>query len=467
MANGKRPRSSRRTASSRKAGTTDNPDKVGKAAARRNGSTSGSGSAARGSAARRYDDERRLTGGSRGGDNAGGGAGRDRRGGYGGSGFRALSNPLWCYHGFRIAVIALTCFGVIMVFSSSAVTMISLGVSPWKQAITQGVYCVLGFVLGIAAMHVPVAAYRRFGFLFLCFAIALQLVTLTPLGVSVNGNSGWIGIPGVFTMQPAEVVKLALCVWMPTAMESSTRRYAAEGLKAYALPSGMFAACLLAVMAGKDLGTAMILVFIGAAALLVGGFPLRWFGGIAALLVVFIAAFVVTSPNRMKRILAAYQPCSANDVADVCYQAIHAKYAMGSGGLLGVGIGNSREKWNYLPEAHNDFIFAIIGEETGFLGAVMVIVLFAIVGWCLICVALQTQKRYVSMVLVCIAVWLVGQGLVNIMVVIGLLPVMGVPLPFVSAGGSSLIMCLVAAGVGASMMRAQPQISAGTSALNA
>jgi cell division protein FtsW len=210
----------------------------------------------------------------------------------------------------------------------------------------------------------------------------------------------------------------------------------------------------------------MILVFIGAVAMLIGGFPLRWFFGIVVLLVVFIVAFVVTSPNRMKRILAAYQPCTSDDVAGVCYQAIHAKYAMGSGGLLGVGIGNSREKWNYLPEAHNDFIFAIIGEETGFIGAVMVIVLFAILGWCLVCVALQMKNRYVAMVLVCIAMWLVGQALVNIMVVIGFLPVMGVPLPFVSAGGSSLIMCLIAAGVGVSMMRVHPQINAGTSTLN-
>ncbi|MCH4209263.1 peptidoglycan glycosyltransferase FtsW [Bifidobacterium sp.] len=381
-------------------------------------------------------------------------------------GVRALSNPLWCYNGFRIAVVLLTCFGVIMVFSSSAITMISRGASPWKQALSQGVYCVLGFALGIMAMVVPVKAYRRFGFVLVCLAIGLQLLTMTPLGVSVNGNSGWIGIKGVFTMQPAEVVKLALCIWLPAGMELAKRRYGKDGIKAYGLPIGMFALCLMAVMAGKDLGTALILVFIGVTALLIGGFPMRWLLSMGVLLAAFIAAFVITSPNRMQRILSAYQPCSADQAIDECYQAIHAKYAMGSGGLLGVGIGNSREKWNYLPEAHNDFIFAIIGEETGFIGAVMVILMFVALGWCLVSVAMQSESRYVSMVLVCIAIWLVGQGLVNIMVVIGLLPVMGVPMPFVSAGGSSLIMCLVAAGVAVSMMRAHPQISAGTSALN-
>ena len=129
-------------------------------------------------------------------------------------------------------------------------------------------------------------------------------------------------------------------------------------------------------------------------------------------------------------------------------------------GLLGVGIGNSREKWNYLPAAHNDFIFAIICEETGFIGGALVILLFVVIGWCLIAMALQMRDRYASMVLICIAAWLVGQGLVNIAVVVGLLPVMGVPMPFVSAGGSSLIMCLAAAGAAVSMMREHPQVKA-------
>ncbi|MEK0216691.1 putative peptidoglycan glycosyltransferase FtsW [Bifidobacterium mongoliense] len=381
------------------------------------------------------------------------------------TGIRALLNPIWCYHGFRIAVLALTCFGVVMVFSSSAVTMISQGSSPWKQALSQGGYCILGLILGWVASRVPHGTYQRYGFRFVCGSIVLQLLTITPLGVSVNGNAGWIGIPGVFTMQPAEIVKLALCIWMPSAMLVAVERYEQLGLKAYTKPVGVFVCTLGAVMVGKDLGTTMILVFIGVTSLLIGGFPGRWLSGVGAVLAVCIALFVIGSPNRMRRIMATYQPCTTDAQQDVCYQAIHAKFAMGSGGLLGVGIGNSREKWNYLPEAHNDFIYAIIGEETGFLGAVMVIALFAVLGWSLVCVALHMRHRYVSTVLVCITVWIVGQALVNIMVVVGLLPVMGIPMPFISAGGSSLIMCLVAAGVAASMMRAQPQIKAATATL--
>ena len=132
-----------------------------------------------------------------------------------------------------------------------------------------------------------------------------------------------------------------------------------------------------------------------------------------------------------------------------------------------MGIGNSREKWDYLPEAHNDFIFAIIGEETGFVGAATVILLFVVMGWSLVCVAVQMPHRYESLVLMCIAVWLTGQGLINIMVVVGLLPVMGVPMPFISAGGSSLIMCLTAAGVAVSMMRTHPEIKEGSAVIRA
>lgn len=373
------------------------------------------------------------------------------------SGIRSLTNPLWCYHGFRIVVVILTCFGVVMVFSSSTVSLISSGQSPWKQALSQSLYCVIGLAVGFAAMHVSVEGYRRITFVLLIIALLAQLSTMTGLGVSVNGNSGWIAI-GPVTAQPAEFMKLVLCLWLPKALGASAKTYPTQGAKAFAMPAGVFALCLGTVLLGKDLGTALIIIAIGVVAFLLSGFPMRWFLAISAVLVAVIGVFVVTSPNRMKRIFAAYQTCTSEQAQQVCYQAIHAKYAMASGGLLGVGIGNSKEKWNYLPEAHNDFIFAIIGEETGFVGAAAVILLFVIMGWCLVVVALQTRDSYASMVLLCITTWIVGQGLVNVMVVVGLFPVMGVPMPFVSAGGSSLIMCLTAAGVAVSMMRRQSQI---------
>ena len=178
-------------------------------------------------------------------------------------------------------------------------------------------------------------------------------------------------------------------------------------------------------------------------AFLIVGFPGKWMGVGVLGAVVMVGALAVSSPNRLRRILATYGDCSAADAQSVCYQTIHAKYAIASGGFLGLGIGNSREKWNYLPAAHNDFIFAIIGEETGFVGCAIV---------------LQVTDRYVAMVLMCVAIWIVGQAMVNIGVVVGVFPVLGVPMPFVSAGGSSMIMCLTEAGLVVVLMRSQPQI---------
>ncbi|OZG63506.1 cell division protein FtsW [Bifidobacterium lemurum] len=373
------------------------------------------------------------------------------------TGWRALLNPLWCYNGFRVAVAALTCFGLIMVFSSSTVTSTSAGESPFAELVSQGLYCVIGLAFGFVTMMIPLRIWRRFNVLVMLAALVLQALTFTPLGVDAYGNVGWIKL-GPVNIQPAEFMKFAICVWLPSALLTCGKRYAKEGLKAYVMPIALYGLGLALVLGGKDLGTAMIIVFIGVAAFLVSGFPLKWMAVFGAAVSALVLALVISSPNRMRRIFAAYGDCSAADAQTVCYQSTHARYAIASGGLLGVGIGNSREKWNYLPAAHNDFIFAIIGEETGFVGCAIVILLFVIIGWCMIVVALQIRNRYVSIVLMCVTMWLVGQALVNIGVVVGVFPVLGVPMPFISSGGSSMVMCLGAAGLVCGLMRSQPQI---------
>lgn len=382
------------------------------------------------------------------------------------TGWRALLNPLWCYHGFRMAVAVLTVFGLVMVFSSSAATMAAKGQAPYKELISQGLFCVIGLVVGVVAAFLPVKLYRHAGILAVGFAMFLQALTFTPLGHNAGGNTGWIYI-GSVSIQPAEIMKFALCIWLPAALMSASRRYERGEVlwRAYGVAVGVYGLCVLLVIGGKDLGTAMILVFIGIVAFLVGGFPLKWMGLFTAVMAVGVILLVATSKNRRDRILAAYTACSDTQTQGVCFQSIHARYAMASGGFLGVGLGNSREKWNYLPEAHNDFIFAIIGEETGFVGAATIILMFCVLIWCLTWMALQIKDRYVSMALMCVTVWLGGQALVNIGVVVGIFPVLGVPMPFVSSGGSSLVMCLAAAGMVVGLMRAQPQIKAARSKL--
>lgn len=395
-------------------------------------------------------------------DSAGGGKGMPQNP-Y--RGWRAIMNPLWCYYGFLASVIATTVFGLMMVFSSSSVDLVAQGSSPWSQVIRQTVYCVIGLVIAFAAQRIKVENYQRWSLAFLVFSQFFQLLTRTPLGRSANGNQGWISIGGI-SMQPAEMLKLALCIWLPQALTEAQREIRegkdpAHPWTPYLTPICGFVLSFGLIMLGRDLGTAMIIVIIGFVAFLVSGFPLRWLLSLAVVGLVGIIGFsVMGNGNRTQRIMAAYGKCSADDIQGVCYQSIHGLYAMASGGLSGVGLGNSREKWNYLPEAHNDFIFAVIGEELGFFGAALVILAFIIMGWCMLRIALTTKNRYAGMVLVCLDVWLVGQALINICVVLGLLPVIGLPLPFVSAGGTALIMCLMAAGVSLRMIRTQPDVKA-------
>lgn len=373
-------------------------------------------------------------------------------------GWRSLINPLWCLYGMRVSVVILSIFGLFMVFSSSSVTMITYGAAPWGQGVNQTLYCILGAIGYIFASRLPISYYRRYIVVIYTVSAVAQFLTFVPgLRREVNGNAGWISI-GPITLQPAEITKLALCIWLPVALLAAKQAYKRVQMRAYIPAAAGLGLSLLLVIAGKDLGTALIIIFIALIAFYLGGFPTRWLVGSIAVAVVLVALLVLTSQNRMRRILATLHGCDAKAARGVCFQAIHAQYAMASGGLLGVGIGNSREKWNYLPYAHNDFIFAIIGEEMGFLVAAAVVLLYIVIGWCMMSSALQAESKFISISLMCIATWIVGQGLVNILVVVQLLPVMGVPMPFVSAGGSSLVMCLVAVGVADGLMRENPQL---------
>lgn len=241
-------------------------------------------------------------------------------------GLRSMSNPLWCYHGYRTAVLALSVFGVIMVFSSSAASSASEGRSPFTATISQTIVCVVGLAVGMALSAVPVDVYRRKSFLVVILAIVGQSLTFTPLGIGQYGNQGWIQIPGTSqTFQPAELTKFALCMWMPSALVVARRRLRdAKGFKAvlqsiwaaYKAVFIVYGLCLALVIGGKDLGTAMIVMLIGFVGLLVSGFPLGALGVISGVGVACVVALVASSPNRRERVLAAYMQCSAADAQE-------------------------------------------------------------------------------------------------------------------------------------------------------
>lgn len=395
----------------------------------------------------------------------------------------SMRDPVICYYGFIICVALLLILGIVMVFSSSSVDLIAAGQSPYSKVIRQCLFAFVGVVLAIIAAHISVDSYRHGSFAFFLCTLFFQALTLTPLGASAGGNSGWLAI-GPFSFQPAELLKLSLCLWMPATIVASrnARRYGRgfmDQLRPFMIALiGLLLAFGL-VMAGKDLGTGIIILIVGAVALLCGGIdPRLMAGGVAAVAAAIIGVFVTGSGNRMDRIRALLSQCKgADDKLGVCYQVIHGRYALASGGFFGLGLGASREKWSYLPEAQNDFIFAVIGEELGFVGAFLVILLFVLIAWFLGRVAWQMRppavppttpaargadirRQYSRLVLICILGWICFQAFINILVVLQILPVMGVPLPFVSAGGTALIACLTASGSATSMMREQPRIAA-------
>ncbi len=226
------------------------------------------------------------------------------------------------------------------------------------------------------------------------YRFALQSLTFTPLGIDVKatkvGSAFWIYLPA------AEVVKLALCIWLPRELIYAQKQINKVGpYKAYLKLIAWLGLALLLVVSGKDLGTAMILFAIAGAALLLGDFLANGLAIVACGGAVLVGGLVITSPNRLSRIMATYQTCSASDMQGVCYQAVHGKYAMASEVCL---------EWaSAIPEKNGDlagsaqaFIFAIIGEETGFVGASLVICCFLVLGWCMLVVALQSQDRYIT-----------------------------------------------------------------------
>lgn len=378
---------------------------------------------------------------------------------------RFLTDPLICYYLFIAVVLLLTFLGVIMVFSSSTVDLLSDGESPYSQLIRQGAYAIVGIAAAVALSFVNARRFPKWAFWILVAAGLLQVLTLTHLGRDAGGNGGWLAL-GPIEFEPAEILKFSLCLWMPFAIAVGKKRSVehdgkVSGGKSFAVALAVCFLSFIMVMMGGDLGTGVILLMICAAAVFVGGLDIKQFwGGIVVVAAMVILLFVARSSNRMRRIMAAYTGCDAKGAAEgVCYQVIHGQYALASGGFFGVGLGASREKWDYLPEARNDFIFAIIGEELGFVGAVVVILCFVLLGWCLINVALRMPDHpYERLVLVCVAAWTCGQAIVNILVVLQLLPVIGLPLPYISAGGTALISNLAASGVCVSMMRQQDDI---------
>ena len=350
-----------------------------------------------------------------------------------------------------VTTLGLAIFGCIMVLSASSVTMISQGQSPFSQVSSQIMFLVLGVLAMAGITRIPVGVYHKKFVVYAMLATALVMqLAVVVVGVEVNGNRNWLKL-GPVQIQPSEFSKLAIIMWL--AWVYSRHGDISRSIWRTLFPSiyGVGALVLL-IMLGGDMGTAMVYGFIFVGMMWLAGASrsslLKIGGAFAALALVG----VLSSANRVARIFGVWGSCTNAN----CDQANSGEVALTTGGFLGVGLGQSRQKYNYLAEAHNDYIFAIIGEELGLLGTLAVLLLYAGLVYCAVRIMLRTTDPLVRLATGGIMIWLTSQAIINMGMVSRILPVIGVPLPFVSYGGSSLLSSLFAAGLLLAFARQTP-----------
>ncbi len=373
---------------------------------------------------------------------------------------RSLERPLTSYYLILGGTAMLLAIGLMMVLSASSVYSFKVHGSSYFIVLKQLTWVAIGLPAAFVASRLDRRWLRRLAWPAVGLAIVLLLLTQTSLGFAVNGNRNWLAI-GPLTIQPSEIAKLSIVLW---AADVYARK---ERLLANPVQALVPVAPVVAMVAGlvvfqRDLGTALVLFAILLGMLWVVGVPARLFG--IALSVVAVAAFYLAASNaeRRTRLTSFIDPFQ--DFQGAGWQAGHGLLGMASGGLLGKGLSASQQKWGSLPEAHTDFIFAVLGEELGLVGTLLVLALFGAVAYAMIRLALNTADPFVRYAAAGICIWLMSQTLINIGMVLALLPVIGIPLPLVSYGGSALVPSLVALGLLVGFARDEPEAKAALSA---
>ena len=347
-------------------------------------------------------------------------------------------------------------FGLLMVLSSSSVSAFRIGGSSFSVFANQATYAVVGLICFCAAQYIPVRVMRSLSTAAVIISLALLIAVLLPgVGALVNGARSWIRLGGL-QFQPSEVAKLALLVWMAHVL--AARRSTLRSPKALLIPVlPVFALMAALIMMQPDLGTTVALTIVFMAVMFFAGAPWWMFAGLATAGAVGFFALAFSASYRTARLLSFINPEAHPEVS---YQLLQSLYGMGNGGWFGVGLGQSRAKWSYLPNADSDFIFAVIGEELGLIGAGILLLLFALLAYTGMRIARRNVDPFVKIVASAGTVWLVGQAAINIGYVVGLLPVTGIPLPMISAGGTSLLITMVVFGLLANFARREPQAAA-------
>lgn len=341
--------------------------------------------------------------------------------------------------------------GLMMVWSASSILSLQGGSgSSTTMVFKQALFAALGVALLVVIARLPMVTLRRLVGPLLVITIVLLVLVLVPgIGVSQGGQRNWIELAG-FRIQPSELAKLSLALWGADKLAADYRRVTDwREFLVPVLPVG--AALILLVLAEGDFGNAMILAVILAVLLFVAGAPLRIFALGLAVSLVGVAVLAWLAPYRIERFTAFLDPSA--DPLKGAWQVTQGMYAFGTGGLFGVGLGSSREKWGTLPAAHTDFIFAVLGEELGLVGTLSVLLLFALLVYAALRLVQLSNDRFVQFGAAAIAGWIMIQVITNIGATLKMLPITGVTLPFVSYGGSSLVVTLMGIGVLLVMIR--------------
>ena len=366
-----------------------------------------------------------------------------------------LARPLTSLHIVLGVFGLLTLLGLVMVLSASSVESFEQVGSSYSVFRRQLLFCLAGLAVFWFGMRIPPKVLRALAPALLVGSVLLLAAVLIPgIGQVRGGARSWF-VVGPISIQPAEIAKVALALWGAHVLAARQRVLGNwRQLLSPLLPVSLVLFTLIVVE--PDLGTAISLAIVVYALLFFAGTPLRLLGALTLGGLVGAVVLGLSAGYRQSRIMSFLSP-NASDPLGSAYQAKQALYSLADGGLFGVGLGQGRAKWSYLPNAHNDFIYAIIGEELGMVGAVAVLVLFGLLAYVGLRIATRNTDPWLKLVVATLTVWMVGQATINIGYVVGLLPVTGIPLPLVSSGGSALVTAMFVGGLLANAARHEPE----------
>jgi cell division protein FtsW len=375
---------------------------------------------------------------------------------------RILARPELPYFLIIWSTAFLCALGLTMVLSSSTVTSLQESGNTYSIFIKQFFFLILGISAAFWAFRVKGLIWPQIARYALSISIVILLLPFVPfLGKNINGNRNWIEIAG-FTLQPSEFAKLGLILWCALRLRTLGQIPGTKNLILLIAP-GLVVIELL-ILLERDLGTALLILIIFGGILFISGAPIKNFLALLTLGAIVGGAFILSSDYRMSRFAALFNPFDERYYKFSGWQPAHSIMGLASGGLWGSGLGASKQKWANLAEAHTDFIFSVIGEELGLLGTLLVLALYAALIYSILRVAIKTKDDFSRYATAGIACWLIAQVVINIGSVTSVIPVIGVTLPFISYGGSSLLANLIAVGFVLGVARRTPEISEGIKA---